>query len=306
MSVAVPRQWERFYLRALLTVKRDCPSAACRSLGLTFDDSEWISLFNEVKDSSSTSSLRQTFATALANSSIIDLQGLRNRFKIAFSNDCLNRMQTLSHRLNPLPSNWSEEQCRFDFGLWQLGDNLRELNLECKDVRLSGPIHKWVTEETNSLITDSLNFNRQTELQQHDESLRRFFAGQQAAYDHIVGAIENNCPTKTFFLKGPAGKIVLCVAPSGIAALLLPNSSTSYSLFCIPIECTENFHCNVKGQSDLAKLLKKATLIIWDEITMQHRHHFEVVDGLLRELTGNKNNWDPSSFRRGFCPNFTC
>ncbi|POS82458.1 hypothetical protein EPUL_004987, partial [Erysiphe pulchra] len=75
------------------------------------------------------------------------------------------------------------------------------LNLEWKDARLSGSINKSVTEEIDSLITDSLNFNRQTELPQHDESLRRFSAGQRAAYDHIVGAIEINCPTKLSYCK---------------------------------------------------------------------------------------------------------
>ncbi|POS81918.1 hypothetical protein EPUL_004564, partial [Erysiphe pulchra] len=74
LPVATPRQGEHFYLRTLLTVKRgarsyrdlytvngmyyELPSAACRAMGLTFDDSEWVSLFNVVKDISSASSLR--------------------------------------------------------------------------------------------------------------------------------------------------------------------------------------------------------------------------------------------------------
>ncbi|POS83297.1 hypothetical protein EPUL_005133, partial [Erysiphe pulchra] len=79
MLVAVPRQGEHYYLRTLLTVKTgaksyrdlyavdgivyDSPSAACRALGLIFDDSDWISLFNEVKDTSTAASLRKTFAS---------------------------------------------------------------------------------------------------------------------------------------------------------------------------------------------------------------------------------------------------
>lgn len=65
MPVAVPRQGEHFNLRTLLTIKSgarlyqdiftvngnlyESSSATGRALGLVFDDTEWILLFNEVK-----------------------------------------------------------------------------------------------------------------------------------------------------------------------------------------------------------------------------------------------------------------
>ncbi|KHJ32918.1 putative atp-dependent dna helicase pif1 [Erysiphe necator] len=69
------------------------------------------------------------------------------------------------------------------------------------------------------------------------------------------------------------GKVVLCAASSGIAALLLPKG-LSHSLFNTPINSNEETQCRITGNSDLAGLLRRAHLIIWDEVTLQSRHDF--------------------------------
>ncbi|POS84070.1 hypothetical protein EPUL_005210, partial [Erysiphe pulchra] len=136
--VAVPTQGEHFYLRNLLTMKRgatsyrdlytmngvsyNCPSAAFRAAGLTFDDSEWISLFDEIKDSSSASSLRQTFASALSHSHINDLQQIWDRFKTVFSDDFPRRL-LIAVPLRP---------------------------------RIMGPAHEWTVRQNNMFLEDAL------------------------------------------------------------------------------------------------------------------------------------------------------
>lgn len=75
---------------------------------------------------------------------------------------------------------------------------------------------------------------------------------------------------KFFFLNGPGGtgktylyttiitkiramkKIVLPVASSGIAALLLPGGRTAHSRFKIPINTQEHSMCDIKPGSMLA------------------------------------------------------
>jgi hypothetical protein len=47
------------------------------------------------------------------------------------------------------------------------------------------------------------------------------------------------------------GKIVLCVASSGIAALLLPGGRTSHSRFLIPLQVNRTSKCYIKKNSDL-------------------------------------------------------
>lgn len=45
-----------------------------------------------------------------------------------------------------------------------------------------------------------------------------------------------------------------------------------------------NNFCRVSAESDKADLLRKADLLIWDEAAMSHRHNFESVDRMLRDL----------------------
>ena len=81
-----------------------------------------------------------------------------------------------------------------------------------------------------------------------------------------------------------AGNIVLCVALSGIASLLLSGGRTAYSRFKIPIHIHEDSTCSISKGDVHHELLKHTTLIIWDEVLMQHRHVIECVDRMLRDL----------------------
>ena len=80
------------------------------------------------------------------------------------------------------------------------------------------------------------------------------------------------------------GGIVLNVANKGLAVQNLIGGRTAHSRFKIPIPVMEDSTCNVKAQSDLAKLLKKTNLIIWDEVFSCHRHNIEAVDRTLRDI----------------------
>ena len=77
---------------------------------------------------------------------------------------------------------------------------------------------------------------------------------------------------------------MLCVASSGIAALLLKGGRTAHSCFKIPIPCHEASICNFSKTSDLAKLIQKTDLVIWDKAPMQHRHNMEAVDRSFRDI----------------------
>jgi ATP-dependent DNA helicase PIF1 len=77
---------------------------------------------------------------------------------------------------------------------------------------------------------------------------------------------------------------VLCVASSGIAALLLPGGRTSHSRLSIPIQVKKTSTCHIKKNSDPADLIRNTTLIIWDEVPMQHRHCLEAVDRTFRDI----------------------
>ncbi|KAF3623080.1 hypothetical protein FXO38_30937 [Capsicum annuum] len=89
-------------------------------------------------------------------------------------------------------------------------------------------------------------------------------------------------------------KIVLPVATSRIAALLLPNGRTAHSRFHIPLDVSVESTCEIKQGSQLAELLPKTSLIIWDEASMANKFCFEALDGTLRDILRVKyeNNSD--------------
>ena len=130
---------------------------------------------------------------------------------------------------------------------------------------------------------------------------------QKGVYNTIMEAT-NSGKGGTFFLYGyggtgktfvwntlssairSQGEIVLNVASSGIAALLLPKGRTTHSRFKIPINLTEESFCNIPKDSPLAGLMRKVKLIIWDEAPMTHKHAFEALDRTLRDIIPNASN----------------
>ena len=76
----------------------------------------------------------------------------------------------------------------------------------------------------------------------------------------------------------------MAVASSGIAALLIQGGRTAHSKFRIPINITDESTCEIKQGTHLAELLKKTSLILWDEAPMANRKCFEALDKSLREI----------------------
>ena len=91
------------------------------------------------------------------------------------------------------------------------------------------------------------------------------------------------CSTLSSALRSK-GKIMLIVASSKIASLLLPGGRTTHSKFRISIPILENSICNIEQGSDAAHLLRVAHLIIWDEAPMVHKFCFEALDRILKDI----------------------
>nr|GEX31363.1 uncharacterized protein [Tanacetum cinerariifolium] len=124
---------------------------------------------------------------------------------------------------------------------------------------------------------------------------------QKGIYSTVMDAVDNNKggmffvygyggTGKTYLYKTmlvalcSKGDIVLNVATSGIAALLSEGGRTSHSRFTIPINIVEDSMCYIAADSDLADLIRKANLIIWDEAPMINRHCYEAFDRTLQIL----------------------
>lgn len=84
-------------------------------------------------------------------------------------------------------------------------------------------------------------------------------------------------------------KIALAVASSGIAATLLDGGRTAHSTFKLPL----NVHnkpdamCNIKKNSGIAAVLRKSSIIIWDECTMAQKYSLEALNRTMHDLNSN-------------------
>ncbi|GJW74534.1 ATP-dependent DNA helicase PIF1-like protein [Tanacetum coccineum] len=129
---------------------------------------------------------------------------------------------------------------------------------------------------------------------------------QRLIYEQIIESVHNDIG-QFCFIHGPGGTgktflyktiiarlrseqmIVLAVASSGIASLLLPAGRTTHSRFVIPLELMENSTCGIKQNTHLAELMQHVRLIIWDEAPMTQRYAFEALDKTLQDILGYKN-----------------
>lgn len=84
-------------------------------------------------------------------------------------------------------------------------------------------------------------------------------------------------------------KIVLYVALSGIAAKLLPGRRTSHLQFQIPLQIYQNSTTMITGTLNAADLMRRAVMIIWDEVPMQHKHCFKAVYRILYNVCQDFN-----------------
>jgi hypothetical protein len=80
------------------------------------------------------------------------------------------------------------------------------------------------------------------------------------------------------------GNIAIATATSGVAASIMPGGRTAHSRFKIPLSIQDGGVCNFTQQSGTATLLRRASLILWDEATMTKRQAIEALDKSMRDI----------------------
>ncbi|XP_066316344.1 uncharacterized protein [Miscanthus floridulus] len=152
----------------------------------------------------------------------------------------------------------------------------------------------FASSSTNRLVEEELSYNIPCSSDQSDFQ-SALNDDQIAAFNSIVNRVTNEEPG-FFFISGYGGtgkmflwncivnhlrsqnKIVLTVASSGVASLLLPAGCIAHSRFKIPCDLDETSICDIKRGTMLAELIQITSLVIWDEALMTHRVAFEAVD----------------------------
>ncbi|XP_026378291.1 uncharacterized protein LOC113272706 [Papaver somniferum] len=93
--------------------------------------------------------------------------------------------------------------------------------------------------------------------------------------------------------------IAIATTTSGIAATMMPGGRTAHSRFKIPVPSDLTSTCDIPVDTDLADLIQKASLIIWDETTMTNQYEFEDLDRTLRDVTNVEQPFGGKKFVLG-------
>ncbi|KAF8050555.1 hypothetical protein N665_1942s0005 [Sinapis alba] len=161
--------------------------------------------------------------------------------------------------------------------------------------------------DSNVLIQDERSYDQGTLLETLERDVSKMTDEQKKIYDEIITSV-NEGKGGMFFVYGfggtgktflwkllyaairSRGDIVLYVASSGIASLLLQGGRTAHSRFGIPLNPDEFSSCTMSHETDQANLVKEASFIIWDEAAMMSKHCFEALDRSLSDIIGKQSN----------------
>ncbi|ONM53414.1 hypothetical protein ZEAMMB73_Zm00001d019617 [Zea mays] len=300
---AHPAEGERFYLRLLLnhvtgatsyadlrTVDGDTlPSfrEAAQRRGLLEADDTIDECLNEAAIYQMSSALRRLFATILVYCEPNDVAELWQRHLDSMSEDYHRSTQSKTHVQQLV--------------LIDIRNILQSMGKDIKTFPLPAIIDKYDDSNgTDREIYEEESIKPTAEDVAMKETLNE---EQRSAYDKILSVVDTN-NGGVFFVDGPGGtgktylykallaalrsqdKIAVATATSGVAASILPGGRTAHSRFKIPLTIDDGAVCSFTKQSGTAKLLQKASLIIWDEASMTKRQAIEALDNSMRDIMG--------------------
>ncbi|XP_042005880.1 uncharacterized protein LOC121754618 [Salvia splendens] len=309
-----PGSGDMYYLRCLLNIVKGASSYedircvngvqyatfrdACFALGLLDDDKEYVHGIVEASFWASAHSLRLLYVSLLTSESI-------SRPDFVWQSCCKQLSEDVLYSRRKLTNNpgliLSEDEIQ-NFALAEIEKLLQNLGKTLRDFHgLPYTGIQYFESCENRLIIDELCYDRDVLASEYSECISKFTDEQLCVHDTIMSSVYSNDggiffvygyggTGKTFIWRALSagirskGDIVLNVASSGIASLLLSGGRTAHSLFKIPIIVNEDSMCNIKPGSALAELIVRAKLIIWDEAPMIHKHCIEAVDRTLRDI----------------------
>ena len=244
------------------------------------NDQEWVDCLQEATNFKMPQQLRELFAIVCLFCTPTNIPELWETFHEQLSED-FRRTHDVETSKN--------------FALHCLEDIFKQHGHHCEDFGLPKP--------TDCNFHDDGNrYNIEEENQKGMEAYAKLNNEQQQITEDILQAVRSGTQ-RLMFIDGPGGtgktflyrtlchilrgedKVVLPVAWTGIAANLLPGGRTSHSLFKLPVPILDTSVSSIRPYSKQADLLRRASLIIWDEVSMVPKHALGIVDRLLRDIS---------------------
>ncbi|KAL3651616.1 hypothetical protein CASFOL_004618 [Castilleja foliolosa] len=313
-----PTSGKLFYLRMLLLHQCGCQSfadirtvsgvvhntyrSACECLGLLGDDREWLIAFIESSSWATSYELRILFVHLLLFCEV-------SQPLFFWESQWRSMGDDIRMRLSPQVSNPDYFLNDVDLQQSILLELEKLLNAATPskslvDFGLPLPSTSLLASFANRLLMEETCYDRSALAADHSRSYTLLNSEQLQVYNCIISSYQTNSQVllfvyghgrtgKTFLWRTiisffrSLGKIVLAVAASGIASLLLPSGRTTHSRFKIPIDLTDESTCHIKKGTQLAELLSQTVLIIWDEAPMNDRRCFECLDRMLWDINND-------------------
>ncbi|XP_071726843.1 uncharacterized protein [Rutidosis leptorrhynchoides] len=319
ISYIHPAFGEAFFLRMLLCHQKGCTSFAdirtvnqvehqtyrsdCEAAGLLGNDKEWTIALEEASVSGIASQLRSLFAHILVYCIVSNSVALWEKHWKIMSDDIPLRAAA-SLKMEKLYIN---NEDLHNYVLYEVEILLNQCGKTISDFALPSLPDDLLLDLANRLIMEERNYDLESLDSERIPLESRMTAKQKTIYELVRDASLNKKielvfvyghggTGKTFLWKAIItglrvnGKIVLAVASSEIASLLLPSGRTAHSRFKLPIDLTDESMCNVNKNTQMDKLIESTDLIVWDEAPMNNKRCFEVLDRSLRDILGNKNS----------------
>ncbi|XP_019195824.1 PREDICTED: uncharacterized protein LOC109189666 [Ipomoea nil] len=287
-----PATGEIFYLRCLLNkirgsksyedirtvngVQYDSFRVACYARGLVDDDKEYVDAIDEASHWASADQLRRLFVTLLMSSCMGKPKIVWHAVWQHLSDDAqFNVRKQLQNRDFVLT-----DSHKMNFALVEIEKLLSNHGKSLKDYpEMPTANFGALNVIANRFVQEELAYNcgeQEKENQDLEGGLFFVYGYGGTGKTFLWRALSSALRSKS--------QIVLNVASSGIASLLLPGGRTAHSRFAIPIAVNEDSTCNIRTGSELAELLVQTKLIIWDEAPMMHKFCFEALDRTMRDL----------------------
>jgi len=312
-----PNAGETFYLRLLLNTVKGATKyedlrtdfntgitfstfkEAAFNLGLIKDDNEWDECLQEAILTKTAAQVRQLFSVILLFCEPVAPEKLWEKYRKQLSEDVVYHFSMKNIEIT--------EKDAENMSLLDIEKHLEQENKKLSSFK-NMPIPDYASAEILQFKEIINNEEKKLNLSELDKFLQDALINmnveQKEIYDLICKTVTENKKgiSKLFFIDGPAGtgktytykailakiklldQIVIAVASSGIASLLLPGGQTAHSKFKLPLDPTEYSTCNIPLTSSLATFIKNAAIILIDEAPMMHKLQFEALDRTLRDI----------------------
>ncbi|PWZ21610.1 ATP-dependent DNA helicase pif1, partial [Zea mays] len=284
-------------VRTFQDIVYDTFREACEARGLLEGDNEWNLLFDEAIVSASAFQLRQLFVTIVVHCPVCNVRALFDKYWVYFTDDIHRGLREALGN----PRYTAPHEQLLTLLSRKLADTFANSGANIADYDL--PILSACGDEMfgNRLINDELRSEPLLLRDHAAAAVSQLNADQRLIFERLTESALSSSPG-IFFVCGHGGtgktflwnailthlrsrqKIVLAVASSGVASLLLPKGRTALSHFKIPFDLDERGVCGVKRGTMLSELIQCTSLVIWDEAPMTRRHCFEALDRTMRDI----------------------